>query len=57
MEILPFEEKRNRVLLAAYKIHTTKTQHIHIDELGDAAGVGREVWNILRVLGANGKGG
>ena len=56
MEILPFEEKRNRVLLAAYKIHTTKTQHIHIDELGDAAGVGREVWNILRVLGANGKG-
>jgi hypothetical protein len=50
------QEKRNQVLLAAYKIHTTKTRHIHIDELGEASGVGREVWQIIRYLGENGKG-
>lgn len=50
------QEKRNRVLLAAYKIHTTKTPHIDIDELGKVSGVGREVWQIIRYLGENGKG-
>jgi len=53
---LPFEEKRNRVILAAYQIHTTKTPHIHIDELEEVSGVGRDVWDIIRHIGVNGKG-
>lgn len=50
------QKKRNNVLLTAYKIHTTKTKHIKIDELGQASGVGREIWDIIRYLGENGKG-
>jgi hypothetical protein len=50
------QEKRNRVLLAAYKIHTTGKRSINIDELGKASGVGREVWQIIHYLGENGKG-
>jgi hypothetical protein len=53
---LPLEEKRNRVLLSAYHLHTTKGRHINVYELEQLADVGTEFYDILRYFGANGKG-
>lgn len=53
---LPLEEKRNRVLLSAYDLHTTKSRHINVYELERLADVGPEFYDILRYFGTNGKG-
>lgn len=53
---LPLEEKRNRVLLTAYELHSKGTRHINIDELGRLSGVGREVWHIIMHFGSGASG-
>lgn len=54
--LLPLEEKRNRVLLTAYFLHTTKGRHINVEELERLVGLEprTEFYDILRYF--NGKG-
>jgi len=56
MSALRLEEKRNRVLLSLYHLHTTKSEHVKVDELEDPSDVGRDFYPILRQIGAHGKG-
>jgi hypothetical protein len=57
MSTLPFEEKRNRVLLALYELHTTTGPHVKIEELQKLANVERrDFYDILRHIGAPSKG-
>src|SRR5260370_21077700 len=56
MSQLPYEEKRQCVLLSLYQLHVTKGQHVHTDELEKMADVGTDFYPILRQLGASGKG-
>jgi hypothetical protein len=56
MNQLPYEEKRQCVLLILYRLHVTKGQHVHTDELKKLADVGTDFYPILRQLGSNGKG-
>lgn len=56
MSALPLEEKRNRVLLSLYDLHTTKGAHVNVDELRKSSDVGKDFYPILRHIGAQGKG-
>lgn len=47
---LPLQEKRNRVLGAAYELNS-KSPHIDVDALEELAEVGTEFYNILRYFG------
>lgn len=54
-ELLP-DDKRVRVLLSLYQLHTTKSPHVDVDSLEELADVGNDFYEILRYLGASGKG-
>jgi pyrimidine deaminase RibD-like protein len=56
MDSLPIEEKRNRVLLTLYKLHTTDSPHVDVYKLQELADVGTDYYDILRYLGRHGKG-
>ena len=55
MSTLPLEEKRNKVILALYHLHTTKGQHVDTDELEELSDVGLDFYRILREVGRNGR--
>lgn len=55
MPNLPTEEKRDRVLLALYQLHSTVSPHVNVSELKELADVGDDFYNILKYLGVNGK--
>jgi uncharacterized protein YqfB (UPF0267 family) len=56
MTTLPIEEKRIRVLLSLYQLHTTVSPHVDVEDLEKLADVGGDYYEILRYLGAPGKG-
>src|SRR5947209_5417025 len=55
MPNLPTEEKRNRVLLALYQLHSIVSPYVNVSELKELADVGDDFYNILKYLGVNGK--
>jgi len=55
MSILPFEEKRKRVLLSLYQL-TQASPHVDVDELEKVADVGNDYYDILRYIGGPAKG-
>jgi hypothetical protein len=52
---LPFEEKRNRVLLSLYQL-TQISPHVDVYELEKLADVGGDYYTILRYIGGPGEG-
>ena len=56
MSTLPLEERRNKVILALYHLHTTKGPHVDTDELEELSDVGLDFYPILREVGRNGRG-
>ncbi len=56
MASLPLEEKRMRVLLGLYHLHSTQGVHVDVEELEKLADVGSDYYDILRYFGTNGKG-
>lgn len=56
MSTLPLEEKRNKLILALYGLHTTKGPHIDIAELREQADVGTDFYPVLREIGIHGRG-
>ncbi len=55
MSTLPLEEKRNRMILTLYELHSTKGPHVDTDELRRVADVGNDFYPILREVGRNGR--
>jgi hypothetical protein len=53
---LTLEEKRDRVLVTLYQIYSTRGLNVDVEELEELADVGNEFYEILRYLGAPGKG-
>lgn len=55
--LILLEEKRNRVILALYKLYVaTKSVNVDTDRLEAQADVGDNFYNILRELGLKGRG-
>ncbi len=57
MSTLPLEEKRNKLILALYELHTTKGPRVDIYELEKLSGLERrEFYDMIRQLGRTQKG-
>jgi Mn-dependent DtxR family transcriptional regulator len=57
MSTLPLEEKRNKLILALYELHTTKGPRVDIYELEKHSGLERqEFYDMIRQLGRTQKG-
>jgi hypothetical protein len=57
MSTLPLEEKRNKLILALYELHTTKGPRVNIYELERLSGLERqEFYDMVRQLGRTQKG-